>query len=111
MVYYNTETDSYEIYDWKRSKEIIYDTPYAKSAITPCISHFPDTNYWHYSLQLNTYKKILEEKYDIAISAMYLLFLHPNYDAYQRIEVKHHPKEMCNLFALRKKEIVHKTNI
>ena len=27
-----------------------------QSALTPCIKHLPDCNYYHYSLQLNTYK-------------------------------------------------------
>lgn len=105
MVYYNTISKTYEIYDWKRSKEIEYDSNFGKKAKTECISHFPDTNYWHYSIQLNTYKKILEEKYDIMISAMYLLCLHPNYKTYERIEVKHLENEISDLFNLRLKEI------
>jgi ATP-dependent exoDNAse (exonuclease V) beta subunit len=105
MVYKNTLTNTYEIYDWKRSREIEYDSNYGKTAKTKCISHFPDSNYWHYTLQLNTYKKILEEKYDKPISAMYLLCLHPNYDTYERVEVNPFGKEMNALFALRKKEL------
>jgi hypothetical protein len=104
MVYYNTLTETYEIYDWKRCGEIQYEK-YNQMAKTECIAHFPDSNYWHYSIQLNSYKKILEEKYGLTISAMYLLCLHPNYNAYERIEVKHWKNEMEQLFALRKKEI------
>jgi hypothetical protein len=98
MIYKNTETGGFEIYDWKRSNEIQYDTRFG-TAKTACISHFPDTNYWHYTLQLNTYKKILEEKYDLKITGMYLLCLHPNYSNYERIEVKHYEKEMIELFS------------
>jgi hypothetical protein len=105
MVYKNILTGEYEIYDWKRSQEIVYDSSFSKGAKTKCISHFPDTNYWHYSIQLNTYKKILEEKYDIQIGKMFLLCLHPNYSNYERVEVSIHEKEMKGLFALRMKEI------
>ena len=59
MIFENPD-GSLQIYDWKRCKEISYDNNYGKAAITPCISHLPDTNYWHYSLQLNVYKNILE---------------------------------------------------
>jgi hypothetical protein len=105
MVYKNIQTGGYEIYDWKRSREIEYDSTFGKKGKTECISHFPDTNYWHYSIQLNTYKKILEEKYDLKITGMYLLCLHPNYPNYERVEVKHHKDEMDALFALRLQDV------
>ena len=47
-----------DIYDWKRCKEIKKDNPW-ESATTECIKHLPNSNFWHYSLQLNTYKAIL----------------------------------------------------
>jgi hypothetical protein len=66
------------IYDWKRCKEIVKSSAWDKSATTPAISHLPDTNYWHYALQLNTYKAILETKYDKRVSELYLICLHPD---------------------------------
>jgi len=105
MLYENVLTGGLEIYDWKRSREIEYDSSWGKTAKTKCISHFPDSNYWHYSIQLNTYKKILEEKYGRKITDMYLLCLHPNYPNYERVQVRHHEKEMNELFELRKKEL------
>jgi len=51
------------IYDWKRSKEIKKTNPFNKWANKEEIEHLPDSNYWHYCLQLNTYKAILEDKY------------------------------------------------
>ena len=80
---------SLDIYDWKRSKGIIKTTGFNKWAKTDCIEHLPDTNYWHYALQLNHYKAILEDKYGKTINKMYLVCLHPNNNNknYQRIEV------------------------
>ena len=43
------------IYDWKRSKEICKTSGYNKFALTECINHLPDTNYWHYCLLINHY--------------------------------------------------------
>jgi len=77
MVYENPD-GSLAIYDWKRAKEISKVNGFKESATTECINHLPNTNFWHYSLQLNTYKAILEEKYDKKITDLYLVRLHPN---------------------------------
>ena len=68
-------------------------------ANTECIGHLPDSNYWHYSLQLNTYKYMLEKNYGLKVNGMYLVCLHPNNfnKNYQRIEVPHLKTEMDNL--------------
>ena len=99
---------TYAIYDWKRSKEIkkipFNDETYAK---TKCVSHLPDTNFWKYSLQLNTYKKILQDKYGLVISEMHLVVLHPNNDNknYKRITIPDLSKEVNALFEWRKESI------
>ena len=77
MVYENPD-GSLSIYDWKRSKEISKTNGFKKYALNPCIDYLPDTNYWHYSLQLNTYKAILEAKYGKKVTDLYLVRLHPN---------------------------------
>ena len=88
------------IYDWKRSKEIKKYNRFDCAQIE-CISHLPDSNFWHYTLQLNTYKKIIEDNYDFTIKDMYLVCLHPNQSNFQRIKVPHLKEEMKNLFQLR----------
>lgn len=106
MVFENPD-GTIQIYDWKRVQEIVYDTDYKKFATTSCISHLPDTNFWHYSLQLNTYKKILEEKYGKKVTGLYLICLHPDNvnKNYERIELPVLEKEMNDLFDLRRKEV------
>ena len=103
MLFQNKD-GSLEIYDWKRCKEIKMDNRW-QSGITSCVSHLPDSNYWHYSLQLNTYKAILEKNYNVKINGMYLVCLHPNNDnrSYKRIVVHDMSDEINDLFALRKK--------
>jgi ATP-dependent exoDNAse (exonuclease V) beta subunit len=76
MVYEN-EDGTLSIYDWKRCKSINRINMYNKFALTPCISELHDTNFWHYTLQLNTYKHILERKYGKQVTNLYLVQLHP----------------------------------
>ena len=78
MVFQNTNDGTFAIYDWKRSKSIQKTNAYNQWALTECIAHLPDANYWHYALQLNTYKAILEAKYGLQISELCLVILHPN---------------------------------
>ena len=106
MIFENPD-GSLQIYDWKRCKEISYDNNFGQSAITPCIKHLPDTNFWHYSLQLNVYKRILEVKYGKKVTALFLVCLHPDspYKTYDRISVPILEKEIDDLFEVRKKQI------
>ena len=95
------------IYDWKRSKEITKTTGFNKYATTECISHLPDTNYWHYCLQLNVYKRILEEKYGKRVEGLFLVCLHPNNknQSYLRIPCADLQSEVGELFEMRKKVV------
>ena len=110
MVFENSD-GTLQIYDWKRCEEINPENGFGKTAITPCIKHLPDTNFWHYSLQLNTYKTILEHKYDRKVTGLYLVRLHPDnpFKTYERIEVPFLEKEMIDLFEERRKEIESET--
>lgn len=95
-----------DIYDWKRCKEIKKENRW-ESAKTECIKHFPNTNFWHYSLQLNTYKAILEKNYGKKIGKMCLVCLHPNNhnNSYLLYEVPDLSAEVAELFKLRLKEL------
>ena len=99
------EDGSLTIYDWKRCKEIKKTNSFGDFALTECISHLPDTNYWHYVLQLNTYKAILERKYEKKIKEMFLVGLHPNLSTYQLYKVPVLKQEMDDLFQLRRSQI------
>jgi len=106
MIFENPD-GTLQIYDWKRCKEISYENGFGKTAITPCIAHLPDTNFWHYTLQLNVYKNILEHKYGKQVTALYLVCLHPDnpYKTYDRIEVPVLKTEISDLFEVRRKEV------
>lgn len=99
------------IYDWKRCKEIVKTSGFGKWGQKECIEHLPDTNYWHYCLQLNTYKAILEDKYGKKVEELYLVCLHPENKNknYQRIKVVDLQEEVRGLFDMRKKELANKS--
>ena len=41
------------------------------------LAHLPDCNYYHYCLQLNAYRYILETEYGFKVSEMLLGVFHP----------------------------------
>jgi hypothetical protein len=86
------------IYDWKRCREITKTNRANKFATHPTIEHLPDTNYWHYALQLNIYKYILQTKYGKTITDLYLIVLHPDAQNYQRIKLPDLQTEVTELF-------------
>jgi ATP-dependent exoDNAse (exonuclease V) beta subunit len=106
MIFENPD-GTLQIYDWKRCKEIAYESNYDKFATTACISHLPDTNFWHYTLQLNIYRAIIELKYGKTVNGLYLVCLHPDYPykTYERISVPFMDKEIKELFELRSNEV------
>lgn len=106
MVYENPD-GTLSIYDWKRSKDISKVNNWNKFAINPLICHMPDSNFWHYTLQLNTYKSILERKYDKKITKLCLVRLHPDAEekTYELLEVPILTIEISELFEEREKEI------
>lgn len=103
MVYRNPD-GTLLIYDWKRCKEIVKTNAYGSTATTECVRHLPDTNFWHYALQLNTYKTIIEEKYGAKVVGLCLVCLHPDNanGSYQIINVPFLEKEIAELFDYRR---------
>jgi hypothetical protein len=106
MVYENSD-GSLMIYDWKRCKDISTINTFNKYAITHCISQYPDSNFWHYALQLNTYKAILESKYGKKVTKLCLVRLHPDSEekTYELITLPDLSNDIATLFELRKKEL------
>jgi ATP-dependent exoDNAse (exonuclease V) beta subunit len=94
------------IYDWKRSKDITRVNNFNEYALTPCISHMPNSNFWHYSLQLNIYKQVLQRKYGKQVSELCLVRLHPDAteETYELISVPDLSKDVDELFKIKEEE-------
>jgi hypothetical protein len=106
MVYENPD-GTLSIYDWKRSKEISKVNNWNKYALNPLICHMHDTNFWHYALQLNTYKAILERKYGKTVTKLCLVRLHPDTveKTYELLDVPILTEDIRNLFEEREKQV------
>jgi ATP-dependent exoDNAse (exonuclease V) beta subunit len=105
MVYKDKATGQLKIYDWKRAKEIKrFDY---KNGTNPIVGHLPNSNFWHYSLQLNIYKAILEKNYGYRVSELFLVRLHPDNENndYQLIQCADLSNEVNELFQERKQNI------
>jgi predicted nucleic acid-binding Zn-ribbon protein len=87
---------TYAIYDWKRSKDIKVHNGF-NNGIGVC-NNISDCNFNHYSLQLNIYKKILEDHYAKPVSEMYFVQLHPNFDTYKVYEVPDFREKVDEMF-------------
>ena len=99
MIFEN-EDGTLSIYDWKRSKSIDMKNKYGKSKVFE-LSHLPDANGVHYSLQLNIYKKMLEKNYNKVVRDLYLIRIYPGIDTYEKIKCLDLSKEVDDLFNLR----------
>lgn len=86
------------IYDWKRAENIKKEG--FDSGKSP-IDHLPDTNFWHYALQLNIYKYILEKNYGKRITQLCLVVLHPSNNGYKLFEVPALPDEITDVMNFR----------
>lgn len=100
---YKKPDGSLAIYDWKRAKDMRYENSFQSGK--PPLDHLPDTNYWHYSLQLNIYRCILEELYDARVSEMALVVLHPNNSSFRVIMLNRMDDEVQAMFAARRAAI------
>ena len=82
----------FTIYDWKRSTKVV------NAEGEPIVEAFggkqsfngitlPDTSYYHYCLQQNLYRYMLETHYGLRVKAMNLVVLCPDYSRYFVVEV------------------------
>jgi ATP-dependent exoDNAse (exonuclease V) beta subunit len=92
IVFEGSEKGKIKVYDWKNSKEIKTENRYEKG-LEP-LTHLPNCNFYHYSLQLNLYKWILERHYDVKVEEMGLIIVHENYPTYLKYDVRDMKKEI-----------------
>ena len=100
MIYEYKDSGILTIYDWKRCKDIKKCNEWEQCLVEE-LSYIPNTNYWHYALQLNTYREILERNYNKNIQSLWLVCLHPDKPGYQKLSVPILKTEMNILFQKR----------
>jgi hypothetical protein len=72
--------------DWKRSRGLAQKYHGYGNFMQPPLQHIPDCAGWHYRLQLNCYKYILEKYYDCVVSQMYVVCTHPEHCEFPYID-------------------------
>lgn len=107
MIYENDDGTK-EIYDWKRCKKITKTNAFEMGHHP--VEHLPNSNYWHYSLQLNIYRRILQKEYGEEVTKLFLVCLHPNQTSYMRIPVPIMDAEVDDIFEFRKNQIKEENN-
>lgn len=94
----------YVMIDWKRSKHLIidgYPRKYGFGRGLSVLSHLDNSSYYKYEMQQSFYKYILEKRYNITISSMILVVLHPMYDNYFTIKLsKYREKEVKEIIEI-----------
>ncbi len=107
MVYLDTRDNTYHIYDWKRAKEFKIPDIYTEMGYPP-VDNLPNVNRYHYFLQLNLYKYILEKNYNIKIKSLFLCRFHPNSTTYELLKCQDLSSEIKKSVAMRRKQIKEK---
>jgi len=80
------EDGTLDLYDWKRAKQMDVHNSYNK--YSSIVHHIPDTNFGHYTVQLNLYKYMIEQKYNKKVRNMYLVCMYPTQMSFQKYEVQ-----------------------
>jgi hypothetical protein len=104
MIYKKKSDGTIVIYDWKRSKDIKTSNDW-ENGYAP-VSHLPNCNYWHYTLQLNVYKWFLETFYGCVVSDLYLIILHPDNKNYRRLRLNMLGDEVQAMLDCRKRALL-----
>lgn len=100
------------MYDWKRSKKISTYNKWEPPGYEPC-ENMRNTNFFHYSLQLNLYKWILENFYknvtwrgvvyeNVSVDFMHLCVLHPRKRKYELHRCPDYQPEVAQIMELRR---------
>ena len=103
MLFRRKSDGKFLIYDWKRSREIKTSNTFQKG-LAP-LDHLDDCNYWHYTLQLNLYRWILEHLYNMEIADMYLIICHPENKNYKRMRLNRLDDEIEAMLDCRKRAL------
>lgn len=98
---FKTNDNKLVIFDWKRSKKINIHNYFKKFATHPLLKDIPDTNYWHYCIQLNIYRWILEKHYypNQMSNQMYIVVFHEINDNYKKFKIKDMRQIIDKLFS------------
>ena len=93
------------MFDWKRVKQLKLKCFNYKAKGYYPINNIPNTNSYHYFLQLYLYKYLLEKNYDIKIEGLYVCQFYPTRGSYKILEAINMEKNIEEILRIRKMQI------
>ena len=84
---YNSETDSYEILDFKTNKKILDKSPYKQFLKDP-FNEMSDTEIGQYTIQLNVYQYILSKYTSLNITKRKIVWFNAKNETYKIFELE-----------------------
>ena len=96
---YNKKTKQLVIFDYKTNKEIKKQNP-RNETLLGCLCHLQNCEYTKYSLQLNLYKMIIENKTSFSIPKSYIVWMSgkDNYELIECLDLKKESQEIVKNF-------------
>lgn len=91
QLFYNKKSGMLEIWDWKSNTELTTESNY--KLLSP-LSHLSNSKLDIYSLQLNTYKHIIQKNTNLKIGNCYLTWFNEENDAYKIFPCKDYQNEV-----------------
>jgi len=107
------------VYDWKTCKEIKTKNFFEKGH--PPFDQYPNSNYWHYTVQLNTYAYLLEKYYkfvvvdgvcyrDVVVDKMMLVCVNPGFEkGYKLFDMPRVQDKVEFMFKKRREQLLEAT--
>lgn len=105
MLYRDKKDGKLIIVDWKFSKAIKKNK--SNGVGIGKLKHIYGSNFYTYSLQLNLYKRILEEYYGFKVKQMMLVQMHHTKKKYKVHDVEDYSNEISYILNERKKELLY----
>ena len=93
LIAFNTENNTFEIYDYKTNKDIKQTNSYNKYMLPP-LEHLFECEFNTYALQLSIYKYIIEKYTSIEISKLTIIWFNQKNDNYQLITLPYLKEEV-----------------
>lgn len=94
QLFWSHTKQEFQIWDWKTNGKM---EMHSNNCMYDPISHIPDSNYWHYCLQLSIYKYMIEKWTNLKIGNMFIVWFNEKNESYQIIQVKPLMKEVQDM--------------
>lgn len=85
MLFYNVKAGEYQIWDWKTNTKLNKNSKYG-NMLEGVLSHLPDCELAIYSLQLSTYRYLIEKNTNIKLGDSYIVWFNEENPSYEVIK-------------------------